>query len=168
MRTRLVALVIVPTITGVILGGVQIVSSISTANEYGRAGEIAAFALKLSRLAHEVELERDLSARYVAEGRRDTARIAMEQQQKAVDDKLSDVRAGIDAAELVSGETGGSRTRAEIVQIRSRINELKGTRALVAGTAIPASRVVEIYNGVVTDLLAVHDEIGQGVTDDEA
>ncbi|WP_285772868.1 nitrate- and nitrite sensing domain-containing protein [Microtetraspora sp. NBRC 13810] len=167
VRTRLVALVLVPTLTGVAFGTVQIVSSLDTAAEYERTGEMATFASTLSALAHEVELERDLSARYVAEGRSvEKTRTAVESQRRAVNDALGGVRSGIDAAELVSGETGGQRARDEIARVRSRLGELPGIRAAVTDTELLPPPVIDRYSNLITDLLAVHDDVGQGVDDD--
>lgn len=167
VRNRLIALVIVPTLTGVVLGGIQIFSSVNSATEYGRAGEIASFAMSLGRLAHEVQLERDLSTRHVLEGRRGEISTLMRDQRAVVDKAVSAVWNEIDAAELITADGESTQgARAEIERIRTRLTELAAIRKAATDTALGAQPLVERYSGLISDLLALHDEIGRGITDD--
>ncbi|MFC7644476.1 nitrate- and nitrite sensing domain-containing protein [Streptosporangium lutulentum] len=166
VRSRLVALVLIPTLAGVVLGGLRVVSSVSSAADYERAGEIADFAIYLSSLTHELALERDLSVRYIAEGRR--TRTAMRNQQTIVNKAAEEVRARVDAVELISqGSSGGQRIQQEIAQVRSRLTELTSMRQVVANTQMLAQPALDMYSRAILDLHALHNEIGQGVTNDE-
>ncbi|WP_406318053.1 nitrate- and nitrite sensing domain-containing protein [Streptosporangium sp. NBC_01639] len=169
VRSRLIALVLIPTLAGVVLGGLRIVSSVSSAADYGRTGKIAEFALQLSTLTHELALERDLSTRFIAERRAPSRRMAMKKQQAVVNTAADKVRATIDSAELVSMDsTGGQRVREKIAQVRTRLAELASVRQTVASTQLLAQPTLDMYSRAIQDLHAIHDEIGQDVTNDEA
>ncbi|GAA4218282.1 signal transduction histidine kinase [Streptosporangium album] len=169
VRSRLIALVLIPTLAGVVLGGLRIVSSVSSAADYGRAGKIAEFAIHLSTLTHELALERDLSTRYIAEHRTPSGRMAVKKQQTVVNAAAAEVRSMIDSVELASMDSaGGLRVRDEIAQVRSRLAELAGMRQTVANTQLLAQPTLDMYSRAIQDLHAIHDEIGQDVTNDEA
>ncbi|MFI0422062.1 nitrate- and nitrite sensing domain-containing protein [Spongiactinospora sp. 9N601] len=165
VRSRLIVLVLIPTMAGVVLGGFRIADSVAEAEEYERARALASFAITLGDLAHELELERDLAARFVAAGRRaedlESLRV---QEQQTVDDLRREVSRGLDAA--LAG-SGSPRVAGEITQIRTRLKQLDGVRASVVQTEVGAEPVLYRYNGIVDDLLAVHDEIGQGLSGGE-
>ncbi|WP_158578915.1 sensor histidine kinase [Spongiactinospora rosea] len=165
VRSRLIVLVLIPTMAGVVLGGFRIADSVAEADEYERARALASFAIALGDLAHELELERDLAARFVAAGRRaedlETLRV---QEQQSVDDLRREVNRALDAA--LAG-SGSPRVVGEIAQIRTRLKQLDGVRAAVIRTELGAEPVLYRYNGIVDDLLAVHDEIGQGLSGGE-
>ncbi|WP_371780226.1 sensor histidine kinase [Streptosporangium subroseum] len=170
VRSRLIALVLIPTLAGVAFGGLRIVSSVSSAADYERAGAIADFAIRLSNLTHELALERDLSVRFIAEGRRiANTRTAMRNQQAVVNKAAGDVRAKVDSVEQISqGSSGGQRIHDEISQVRSRLTELTSMRQVVANTQMLAQPAMDMYSRAILDLHAIHNEIGQGVTNDEA
>ncbi len=67
VRSRLIALIAIPTMAAIVLGGLRTVTSLSSAAEYERVRGGAELTAEISELAHELEEERDLSARFVAQ-----------------------------------------------------------------------------------------------------
>ncbi|WP_433253454.1 nitrate- and nitrite sensing domain-containing protein [Streptosporangium sp. CA-135522] len=168
VRSRLIALIVIPTAAAVVLGGLRVVTSINTAAEYERVRSSTELVADLSELAHDLETERDLSARFVAQGRSTVGRARLREQYKAADRLVNGVKDRIDL--LVGGddaEAFGERGKAELVQMRSRIGELGSMRKIAVETQLPAQPTIAMYTRTITDLLALHDEIIQGVSDRE-
>ena len=141
---------------------------VSSAADYERAGAIADFAIRLSNLTHELALERDLSVRFVAEGRRNAnTRTAMRNQQAVVNKAAGEVQAKVDSVEQISqGSSGGQRIHDEIAQVRTRLRELTSMRQVVANTQMLARPAMDMYSRTIADLLAIHDEISRGAPDE--
>ncbi|GAA4194372.1 nitrate- and nitrite sensing domain-containing protein [Streptosporangium oxazolinicum] len=171
VRSRLIALIVIPTVAAIVLGGLRVTSSISSAAEYERVRVTAELAAGLSDLVDELQLERDLSARHVAQGRPATGRANLRKQYEEVDEVVGQVSSRLNAAMADSGllESLGTRGETELTQIRRRIDEIKSVRELAAGTAtqLPAQPTIAMYSRTMTDLLALHDEIIQGVSDQD-
>ncbi|WP_449062424.1 sensor histidine kinase, partial [Planomonospora algeriensis] len=99
-------------------------------------------------------------------GRGSAARAKLEEQYAAVDRAADDVG---DRVDLILGggqaDDFGDRGRAELAQIRNRIDELKSMRETALKTQLPAQPTIAMYSRTLDSLLALHDEIVQGVTD---
>ena len=93
VRSRLIALILVPTLAAVILGGIQVVSSVHAASDFKRVNHLAQLVADVSGLTHELAAERDLTAMYIARGRPDRDRAAVETQMNRVDNAAQSVRA---------------------------------------------------------------------------
>ncbi|MGJ6963917.1 nitrate- and nitrite sensing domain-containing protein [Streptosporangium sp. G11] len=171
MRSRLIALIVIPTAAAIVLGGLRVTTSISSAAEYERVRTTAELTAGLSDLVNELQLERDLSARYVAQGRQTTGRSNLRKQYGVVDEVATKVGTRVNGAMADSGllESLGSRGETELTQIRRRIDELKSVRELASGakTQLPAQPTIAMYSRTIADLLALHDEIIQGVSDEQ-
>ncbi|MFF0310285.1 nitrate- and nitrite sensing domain-containing protein [Streptosporangium sp. NPDC004379] len=169
MRSRLIAIIIIPTVAAIVLGGFRVVGSINTAAEYERVRVGTELAAKLSELADSLQAERDVSARFVAQGRGGAARQALlEKQYRIVDEAAKSVRDRIGLI-LDSEDAGGfgERGRNELTQMRGRVDELASMRKTATDTQLQAEPTIAMYSRTITDLLALHDEIVQGVTDSD-
>ncbi|MFF3443548.1 nitrate- and nitrite sensing domain-containing protein [Streptosporangium sp. NPDC002721] len=171
MRSRLIALIVIPTVAAIVLGGLRVTGSISSATEYERVRTTAELTAGLSDLVNELQYERDLSARYVAAGRQAGSRASLQKQYESVDQVVARVKPLVDEARADSGLLGalGVRGTTELTQISRRIDELKSMRELAAGkaTSLPAQPTIAMYSRTIVDLIALHDEIIQGVSDEE-
>ncbi|GHH67748.1 histidine kinase [Streptosporangium violaceochromogenes] len=166
MRSRLVALIVIPTLAAIVMGGLKVVTSLNTAAEYARVRAGAELAAELGELVHELEAERDMSARFVAQGRGATGRAKLQEQYRAVDKLAKGVRDHLDLIVVNhTAESFGERGQAEIAQMRNRIDELASVRKTAVSTQFPALPTISMYTGTISDLLALHDEIIQGFSD---
>ncbi|GAA2399011.1 nitrate- and nitrite sensing domain-containing protein [Nonomuraea africana] len=165
VRTRLVALIAVPTLVAVLLGALRVTTSISSAEEYGRVADGAELVVALGALGHELALERDLSARYAAANRSGDDIQALKSQYQAVDGAVTKVRSAVRAAEESMSELG----RRQLAQVRVRLDQLPLLRATVSGddSQLPPLPVMEKYSEVISDLHPLYDETVQGISDDE-
>nr|BFE87360.1 hypothetical protein GCM10020093_099610 [Planobispora longispora] len=165
VRSRLIVLIAIPTVAMIVLGGLRVITSMSSAAEYERVRTSAELAAELSELAHELEEERDLSARFVAQGRPAGGEGELKEQYEAVDRIAVDVVDRIDL--LLGGDTDDARGQGdiELAHVRNRVDELGSMRKTAVDTQIPAQPTIAMYSRTITDLLALHDDIVQGVTD---
>ncbi|WP_311932498.1 nitrate- and nitrite sensing domain-containing protein [Microbispora sp. H11081] len=163
VRTRLVALIVLPTVVAVLLGGLRVTSSIASAAEYQRVRDAVELVGNIGVLLHEIQLERDLSVKYVAGGRRDGDLLTLvNNQQDAVNAAAQQVRARAGT----SGDALGELGRADLSRALARLADLTAFRKIVLDSQLPALRGIEKYRLVTDDLLKLYDAAGQGVPDE--
>ncbi|MEV5592056.1 nitrate- and nitrite sensing domain-containing protein, partial [Nonomuraea pusilla] len=161
VRTKLLVLVVLPTIAALILGGFRVTTSVGSAIEYQRVNELAVLAGKMAELTHALELERDLSTSYVAQGRRVGA-AKMETQYKTVNSAVEAVRSEIE--DLSKSE---SAERTEAVKIRNRLDELANARKAAADSQLDTRSVIRLYEQIIRDLTSFNDDLDRGAVDEE-
>ncbi|WP_141703663.1 sensor histidine kinase [Planobispora rosea] len=161
MRSRLVALVLVPTVVGIVLGSMSVVSSLRRADHYGQVNETATLASRLGALAHELAFERDLSARFIASGRPEDGLAALNRQHRKVDEAATAAQEHMKLARDIVGQISAE----EFQRIDNRLSEIDALRTAVTGTNLQAQPAVDIYSRPIADLLSLHDNISQGESD---
>jgi signal transduction histidine kinase len=161
VRWRLVALILVPTLVAVVLGGLRVSTAVGSAQAYGRLEHLAQLGRGVAVLVHEVGAERDLTAGYIAGGRRASQLGSVQHQYPKVDAAASSVR-----AMAASVDTSyGSQVVASITTMRSRLNSLQYLRSNAIKTQMPAPSVIEVYSESISDLLGFNDILTQGAAD---
>jgi signal transduction histidine kinase len=158
VRTRLFALIAIPTATAVIVSGIRIVSASQSAMAYQRVEVLANLGEAVTTLAQSLEDERDFTAGYIARGKPQADHIVLRQEYSYTDRAARQVTAlarGIGAAYP-------SQTRARAAAVLTRIGGLGNLRAAATGTQLPALVVTEEYAATIGDVLAMDDEIAQG------
>ncbi|MFG1875412.1 nitrate- and nitrite sensing domain-containing protein [Sphaerisporangium sp. NPDC049003] len=161
VRSRLVALIIIPTIVGVILGAVQLTNAIATSSDYRRLTEVAALVEKIDVLIHEVDRERDLTAWYIAEGRRQARFKRVRAQQDVVDRAREPVLTAVSG--LDTSHT--ARVRSEAEQIRRWLEGLPGLRTRIADASVPSRAALGMYSSLITVLGSMQSELGTSGND---
>ncbi|WP_157099621.1 sensor histidine kinase [Microbispora sp. ATCC PTA-5024] len=163
VRTRLLALVLVPTLVAVTLGGLRVATSIGSAAEYQRVRDAAEFVASIGTFTHELQLERDLTARYVAADRRGSALLSLiRNQQDAVDAAAQQVRARAATAGAALGDIG----RGALTRLVDRLGELTALRRTVLESRLPALPAIDKYSLYTADALRLYDVSVQGVADE--
>ncbi|MGW5266969.1 sensor histidine kinase [Microbispora sp. NPDC004025] len=163
VRTRLVALIVLPTVVAVLLGGLRVTSSIASAAEYQRVRDAVELVGSIGMLLHEIQLERDLAVEYVAGGRRDGDLLTLvKNQHEAVDAAAQKVSARAET----SGDALGGLGREDLSRALARLADLTAFRKIVLDTQLPPLRGIEKYRLVTDDLLKLYDAAGQGVPDE--
>ncbi|MEV7809088.1 nitrate- and nitrite sensing domain-containing protein [Microbispora sp. NPDC088329] len=163
LRTRLLALILVPTAVAVTLGGLRVASSINSAAEYGRVQEVAELVAGIGDFVHELQLERDLTARYLAADRHgETLLSLIRDQQGAVDAAAQRVRSKAE----VAGDAFGDIGRADLVRLRGRFDELTALRGTILESRLPPLPAIDKYSLFVADALRLYDETVQGAVDE--
>ncbi|MFI6319582.1 nitrate- and nitrite sensing domain-containing protein [Nonomuraea sp. NPDC050556] len=163
MRSRLLALILIPTLVAVILGGLRVTTSISSAGEYQRVSDVAVLITNLGALGHVLGAERDMSTKFVASGRNEGDLGELERQQSLVDNAAAKV---IAQAQQIEGDLSELGQR-KLQRLQDRLRGLKDLRLTVTKSLQPALPTLEKYSEVMSDLLTIYDEAAQGTGDEE-
>ncbi len=170
VRSRLLLLIIIPTLTAVVLGGSRIVTSVQNALSYQRVEQLANMSYDVTGLAARLESERDQTLEYIGEGAagragtlsRNTADGApqnlevVEQEQSLTTPWVKKVRA--DAARVGAGYP--AQVQADAHNIGDLVKLLGPVRTAATSTQLPATQVLTQYASMIDELLAIDDNIG--------
>ncbi|MFD8529278.1 nitrate- and nitrite sensing domain-containing protein [Streptosporangium canum] len=162
VRSRLVALILVPTAAAVLLGGVQVFASMRAAADYQQVNDLARLSDRIGALTHELAEERDRTAWFIALGRPEREAEAVHARMNAVDAAVTHVRdSGTLLREAVTG-----RTRDEVDTVITRLDDLGPLREQALKSTLLPDAAIDAYSLVIADLLSLHDELGKGSADD--
>lgn len=158
VRTQLLAVVVIPIVTALVLGGLRVGSAVHKARDIDKARQLVRVVDKGATLVQEIEDERDLTAVHVAAGRTgNTSRIDTQ-------------RSKTDAAL--------ARVRGEAARVHRRTNSVLGTqlavldalgpkvaslRHTVAGATMRWPTVVDAYTVLLTELTDALDLLAPGI-----
>ena len=162
VRTRLVALILVPTVAVVLIGGYQIASAMSAADEFRRVNQLAELVERVSVLGHELAAERDMTAMHIARGYPEAEKGDVDAQMAEVDSAASAVRS---SASVLQNEITG-RTADEVATVVNRIGNLPALRKQVSSRQLLPDAAFGQYSLIIEDLLSLYDELGKGSNDD--
>ena len=172
VRSRLLLLVLLPTLAAVILGGVSVVSSARSALAYQRVEQFSRLGGQIANLIQALQAEREDTIRYItmgpAGGGRGSPGAAAGPQLAVL---AQDRQATGQLARLVrSGAATIGRSYPALAQQEARgaiaaIDGLPALRGVATGTRIPALAVIQEYAATITQLLALEDEIATGSHD---
>ncbi|MFI7697508.1 nitrate- and nitrite sensing domain-containing protein [Nonomuraea sp. NPDC049480] len=159
MRSRLVALIVVPTAVAVGLGGLNVITSLNDANTYQNLREVAELSEQLGAVTHELSFERDETALYIAQGR-------PQNREAQLRTTYSGVNGLIEEAEQRA--RGLMDTHAEAVRpVLRRLDEIPTLRDTAVNGKIQPLPVIRKYSEIIATLLQFHGQVGQVAVDDE-
>jgi signal transduction histidine kinase len=178
VRSRLLLLISIPTLTAVVLGGIRIASSVQSAYASQRVETLASLGQEITVLAQALEDERDQTVFYIAMatdgGRADglsgipsdrpKAALELSVVQRAfgsTDQSASRVRA---VASQIDGSYSAQTQQAAATALTA-LDGLRFLRDSSIDTALPVLVVVQKYTQVIDDVLALDDQNGQGSSD---
>jgi signal transduction histidine kinase len=162
VRTRLIALIAVPTIAAGILGGLRISSAVGSAIAFKQVQQIAVLNSDIIQLAQNMEDERDLTAGFVAAGRPAGA---------LRDQVMAQWSATDAAAQQVTGTAGSvgaaypAVTRQDLSAVLARISDLKDLRTTAVNSQLPTTAVIDDYTNSIATLLTFTSISGTGSND---
>ena len=162
VRTRLIALILVPTAAALLLGGLQVSNAARAALYYSRAAQLAEFTGDVGALVHELGAERARMSWYIALGRPERGRPSVDERIAAVDVVAGQVREG--AARL---DSLPDHTKVEVDTALLRLDDLAGLRDAALKTSLLPGAAIDLYTTVMRDLLALDDELTKKVSDEE-
>jgi signal transduction histidine kinase len=173
VRSRLVLLIAIPTLTAVVLGGTGILSYARSATADGRVQQLATLSANVTTLAQRLEDERDQTVRYIGlgisnQGGRGTlknggaAELNVVKQQQALTDETASVVGG--ELSQINGSFS-AQTQLEAATARTALKNLVFLRKAATRTNLPALVVVQKYATIIQQLLGLIDVTGQGASD---
>ncbi|WP_158088701.1 sensor histidine kinase [Thermoactinospora rubra] len=155
MRTRLVALILIPTVVGVLLAGIQLADAVGTNAEYRRLTQVAELVQRLSALSHELGKERTLVAWSRADRRPTTHMARLREQREVVDKAKIQV---LDATAAI-GPDHSARVQTATQEIRRWLNGLDGLRDAILGESAPARAAIRTYSSLIQVLRGLQGEL---------
>jgi signal transduction histidine kinase len=169
VRSRLLLLIIIPTLAAVVLGAISIVTSAQAALSDQKVEQLANISQSVTQLAGDLEREQVFTAYYIALGPSSTnggrgsgaaneapnlQNIQTQESQGLVWE--NDLKAQI--AALGSGYP--TQVENDAHNITALLNELPVLRQQAQDTQLPVQVVVNRYTTLIDDLLAIDDNIG--------
>ncbi|WP_051864256.1 nitrate- and nitrite sensing domain-containing protein [Streptosporangium roseum] len=149
MRSRLTALILVPTAVGVVLAGTRVVASIDSVAGYQRTASAAEYSGDIRDLAQALGLERDRSAWSSFQTSNKGLKDSAEAQMKTVDALIGKVRLDLQAID----DSYGVRTAKAAKDVGYQLSGLKELRK------IPGTNRTERYGLLIAPLLQLHEEL---------
>ena len=160
MRSKLIAVLLIPALAFLVLASVNIASSVNNAQQFGQGAQLAELGREVTDLVHELQQERDLTIGHVAGGRVATVKNdkeysdQLDQQVDVVDDAvLTYRRAELPLYDDIKG------LRPAFDTIRRDIYELPSLRGTVAQSGLTESAVFEEYSAIIANTLHLLPEI---------
>jgi len=171
VRWRVLALVLIPTVASVALGGARIQAARDTSAAAGRTGQLATLGTNLTALVESLEDERDLTAGYVTAklsgntGQAGPLLAEVQAQEGVTDRRTSVVQAGI-------GQIGGAFPAVatkDLVTVQGGLGATRELRALAGtlpGTTVPSQMsalpLITRYSNLIATLLEFDNDIAAG------
>ncbi|WP_433253397.1 nitrate- and nitrite sensing domain-containing protein [Streptosporangium sp. CA-135522] len=149
MRSRLTALILVPTAVGVVLAGTRVVASIDSVAGYQRTASAAEYSGDIRDLAQALGLERDRTAWASFQPSNKGLRDSVDAQRKTVDELIGKVLLDLQAID----DSYGARATKAAKSVTYQLSGMKELRQLVGTTQ------AERYGLMVAPLLQLHEEL---------
>jgi HAMP domain-containing protein len=167
VRTRLLLLIAIPTLTAVVLGGLRVSSSVQTAQTYQRTLQLADLNLDVTSLVQRLQDERDQTVVYIArngnrgQGAGNAAALqVLFRQRHATEVAAAEVSRHLQ-------QFGGLLSPAARQQASAALGDLQDlpNLRLQAMQSTLTAPVLQKYSRIVTDMLVLEQNTGQGVGD---
>ncbi|MFD0886989.1 nitrate- and nitrite sensing domain-containing protein, partial [Streptosporangium algeriense] len=149
VRTRLTALILVPTVVGVVLAGTRVVASIDSVTGYQRTASAAEYSGALRELAQALGLERDRVAWAAFQPSNQGLQDAAAAQAKTVDSLVGKVRLDLQNIDDSYGQRAAEAARDVGYQLAG-LSELR---------QLPGTNRAERYSITIAPLLQLHEEL---------
>ncbi|MFF3151602.1 nitrate- and nitrite sensing domain-containing protein, partial [Streptomyces sp. NPDC057927] len=147
MRTQLLAVVIIPIITTLVLGGLWVGSAVQNAQDIDNVRQLVRVVDQGTGLLEEIEDERDLTGLYVAAGRTgDTSRL--DTQRSKVDAALARVRTEV--AHVHRGANPALATRLAVLNAFG--GKVASLRHTAAHSKMPLLSLGDAYTALIAEL----------------
>jgi signal transduction histidine kinase len=172
VRSRLLLLVLLPTLAAVFLGGFSVVSSARSALAFQRVEQFSRLGSGITSLVQALQAEREDTIRYITMGAQGGGRGAVH---GAAAPELAvlaqDHRASNALAARVRSLAGGigpafpALAQQEARGAITAIDGLPALRSVAASSQIPSLTVIQEYASAINQLIALEDEIAAGSND---
>ena len=178
VRSRLLLLIAIPTVTALVLGGVRIASATQSALAFQRAEERAVLAADVTQLVQRLETERDQTIYYIALGTSGrpgylapvpaSKRSGAIQQYRVIQAFYRQTDQAITHFHTLLAQYHGAYTSAAQQRVSSALaglDELRYLRYASTQTQLFPLVVVNKYANLIDNLLVIDDQTAQGTGD---
>ncbi|MFC4081508.1 nitrate- and nitrite sensing domain-containing protein [Amycolatopsis samaneae] len=159
LRTKLAAILIIPTLTALVLGALRVVDDGKRASQFQHTADQVAFAVKITTVVHELQSERALAVSRLASG--DALRqTGLDAQISRVDRVVDDLRAS--ASSLNTDDQATSDRYSRGLQ---RLDALRPLRGAISTTSFSDLMVFNTYTSILDSLIQLGREVTTAVSD---
>jgi signal transduction histidine kinase len=180
VSTRLAAVFVVASVSGLVFGGLRVANAVTAADAYSGTAQLAVLAEQATSLAQAMENERDVSAGVAAYSALAAAAAADKAAPKVagpINAALARQNAALIAAEqatdVQAGRTGSlasavgpafpASIQSRAADVSAMVNAMPGLRSELIGQ--PTSAVIANYSSAIASLFVFNDEITSGSGD---
>ncbi|MBB5807326.1 signal transduction histidine kinase [Saccharothrix ecbatanensis] len=162
LPTKLTAVLLIPTIAAVALGGLRVNSDLADATDLNQLANQVQLESAVADLVQQLQRERDLSASHVASGKK-LDRVVLDRQLRRVQDTVQALNGKI--AELSADLDDEVVTRFR--RASSQLDRLNSLRNAVRDTQYPSEAVMRTYSESVESLLDLGEQAIAGINEPE-
>ncbi|MCR3747608.1 nitrate- and nitrite sensing domain-containing protein [Lentzea californiensis] len=162
LRTKLLAVLLIPTVCALALGGLRVRSDLQAATEFNNLANQIRLETAVADLVQQLQRERDLSVSYVASNKK-VDRVVLERQLRRVNDTSEAFSNRI--AELSSDLNSAAVERFQVAA--KQLDRLNSLRNSVRDTQYPAEAVQRTYSESIETLLALGEQTISEINDPE-
>ncbi|WP_229794869.1 nitrate- and nitrite sensing domain-containing protein, partial [Saccharothrix coeruleofusca] len=162
LPTKLGAVLLIPTVAAVALGGLRVQADLQNASEFNRLANQVQLESSVANLVQQLQRERDLSTSHVASGRQ-LDRVVLDRQLRRVNDATDTLNNRI-------GELSGDLDDEVVARFRraaEQLNRLNSLRNAVRETQYPPDAVLRTYSESIENLLDLGEQAIAGIDDPE-
>jgi signal transduction histidine kinase len=171
VRSRLLLLIIVPTVSAIALGGISIASSIRSFSSYQRVDTLATLGQQVSVLAQALEDERDQTAFFIGMGTAGGRAAALSGNAASAANELTVLHLAVSVTNrsvakvrTLAAQIGTSyspEAQQAASQALTALNGLPELRSAATKTQLPVLVMVRNYTQVIDQVLALDNQISQ-------
>ncbi|MEU7789593.1 nitrate- and nitrite sensing domain-containing protein [Amycolatopsis sp. NPDC049159] len=160
LRSKLAAVLIIPTLTAAVLGALRVVDDAGEAAEFQRTADQVAFAVKVTTVVHELQNERGLAVARISSNN-PLLQTGLDSQIAKVDREVADLRSAASTLNYDDPATKDRYTRG-----LQRLDALRPLRAAFnTANGLPDITVMTAYSGILDSLIELGREVTTAVTD---
>ena len=152
LRTKLLAVLLIPTVAALVLGGLRVRGDLTNANDLAQLANEVQLEGSVADLVQQLQRERDLTVRFVAGGRSGD-RVVLDRQIKRVQDAVDTFSGKINDL----GDKLAPDVKTRFTQARDQLNRLSSLRSAVQGS-YPADSVLRTYTESINNLLDLGEQ----------
>ena len=180
VRSRLILLVLIPTLTAVLLGGIRIDSSLASALAYQRVEQLANLSGKITGLVQALQNEREDTVEFIVLGSNGGREAVLSPksatsgspppsyEQQVLQQSYGVTFGWANQVTSLLGGVGGSYSelaQSEAQAAATAINGLPALRNEATQSRLPALVVIQEYANTIDTLLALDDQVAVGSND---
>ncbi|MER5867942.1 nitrate- and nitrite sensing domain-containing protein [Kitasatospora sp. NPDC002040] len=156
IRTRLIALLLLPVVVALVLGGLRVESSLQNSKQLSQMANLADLAKKATDLASALQAERDISAGPLTSGGAEKAKdddiVAARKNSDALSKAFAASSDNFDELDLAGG-------KALLLQVRRDLNQLSEARSNAYTDPKNIQATITNYDVIIKNLLSITQDI---------
>lgn len=163
LRTKLIAVLLIPTLTALVLIGLHFNTQLRAANNLSELSARVTADRALAGLVHALQRERDLTVRFVANGRKADDETEFAEQRRRVNARLGTFSEVYNAVKPKMSDPAVK----DLEQVRKELGGLPRLRYGAQHDKYPANKVLSGYGSLISDILAARGRTVAGVSEPE-